>query len=531
MGRTSTGDRWAYGQPHQPFITPRKRRWSSVAAMTSIFMVFAGMALADEVEGDVVGPETVAVSVTTGDPVSVSVDLFVKRQGGQPVTGVDWNVPTTSGACATITAGTASPDPLNMPANWSSQSNGTLSSTLGVKSNATITGTGGAAGQNCVVTYRGTGIGNAFPGGQDTMVVTINFTAPLVIDTDGDGVADSSDNCPTVSNPLQGNTDGDTFGDACDDNSYAPAVSLEAGDANGDEGDTLTASGEFTDQDGNDTLTISSDATDGTFTDNGDGTWSWSLDADDDVASATVTVTASDGEHADATDSFDYSAANVAPYDVAASFGSGASCTTAATLNFSFADPGTDTWDAQIDWDYDGTTFSVDETKTNVNKTDSATHTYATAGSHTAAVKILDDDTGASGVATATGWVNYNLSSILQPVNDTRNGQAVSLFKYGSTIPVKVEITDCGGNHPNNLDVRIGYSVTAGTTPPGSDELFASGSANTGTQLRFSDPLYIYNLATKSVTPDATCSVRIFVSIMNGGFVGQSTNSTVGFKK
>ncbi len=35
-------------------------------------------------------------------------------------------------------------------------------------------------------------------------------------DSDGDGVPDSSDNCPAVSNPLQENFDGDSVGDACD---------------------------------------------------------------------------------------------------------------------------------------------------------------------------------------------------------------------------------------------------------------------------------------------------------------------------
>lgn len=35
-------------------------------------------------------------------------------------------------------------------------------------------------------------------------------------DTDGDGVADSSDNCPTIANPDQQNTDSDIAGDACD---------------------------------------------------------------------------------------------------------------------------------------------------------------------------------------------------------------------------------------------------------------------------------------------------------------------------
>ena len=36
------------------------------------------------------------------------------------------------------------------------------------------------------------------------------------VDTDGDGVCDSADNCPLVYNPDQKDTDGDGIGDACD---------------------------------------------------------------------------------------------------------------------------------------------------------------------------------------------------------------------------------------------------------------------------------------------------------------------------
>ena len=40
-------------------------------------------------------------------------------------------------------------------------------------------------------------------------------TTAGVLDTDGDGITDPMDNCPTTANPTQINTDGDAQGDNC----------------------------------------------------------------------------------------------------------------------------------------------------------------------------------------------------------------------------------------------------------------------------------------------------------------------------
>jgi hypothetical protein len=55
-------------------------------------------------------------------------------------------------------------------------------------------------------------------GGGDgsTLTILYNTTPSCNPDTDGDGVNDASDNCPTVANPNQENNDGDAQGDACD---------------------------------------------------------------------------------------------------------------------------------------------------------------------------------------------------------------------------------------------------------------------------------------------------------------------------
>lgn len=57
-----------------------------------------------------------------------------------------------------------------------------------------------------------TGAGNRTPGALNPgqSLSCIQF-----VDTDGDGVADASDNCPTVANAGQQDTDGDGVGDAC----------------------------------------------------------------------------------------------------------------------------------------------------------------------------------------------------------------------------------------------------------------------------------------------------------------------------
>ena len=69
------------------------------------------------------------------------------------------------------------------------------------------------------------------------MLKQLNFQ-----DGDGDGIADQLDNCPTIANPSQTNTDADSFGDACDNCPTVanPNQSDADGDGSGDLCDNCT---------------------------------------------------------------------------------------------------------------------------------------------------------------------------------------------------------------------------------------------------------------------------------------------------
>lgn len=62
--------------------------------------------------------------------------------------------------------------------------------------------------------------GSCFPGCGSNVLYGVD--PPQAPDADGDGVADTIDNCPNAVNPDQANQDGDALGDACDPNNGDP---------------------------------------------------------------------------------------------------------------------------------------------------------------------------------------------------------------------------------------------------------------------------------------------------------------------
>ncbi|HEX3128639.1 MAG TPA: PKD domain-containing protein, partial [Thermoanaerobaculia bacterium] len=209
------------------------------------------------------------------------------------------------------------------------------------------------------------------------------------------------------------------------------------------------------------------------------------------VSSATVNVT------------------NVAP-TVSAAFGAGSvSCgPNNATLTVTFSDPAAaDTHSAVINWG-DGNTQTVSTATSPLV----LSHTYAAAGNYTASVGVSDDD-GGTGNATASVLVKFNTSGFLQPIN----ADGTSVFKYNSTIPVKISFTNCDGSTPANLAPTIKLTMISGGTPGLEiNEPLSTSAADTTGVMRFSTSNYIYNLASKPL-PDSSATYLITVTIPSNG--------------
>jgi hypothetical protein len=238
-------------------------------------------------------------------------------------------------------------------------------------------------------------------------------------------------------------------------------------------------------------------------------------DGDDPPAGTDTTLSAAASDDDTAAfgtgDTLDVNIQNVAPTITGLVAGSAAACGSANSLTINFTDPaGTyDTYSASIDWG-DGNSSAP----TGISSGHIAMHTYASAGPHTVTVTVSDEDGGTSASMQKTLIVNYNTSGVLQPVNWTQAQNDPSIFKWGSTIPVKVGFTDCDGTPAGGLSVKIAVKKIAGSTPTSGDneEITNTNSPDSGGYMRWVDSKYLYNLNTKSLA-DKTATYEITITV------------------
>ena len=122
------------------------------------------------------------------------------------------------------------------------------------------------------------------------------------------------------------------------------------------------------------------------------------------------------------------------------------------------------------------------------------------------------DAAGNSRTATFEYRVVYAYGEIREPIN----ADGSSVFKAGSTVPVKFGITDFAGQSVTGavatLSTVRSYN-TDGLHLGEEQEATTQGNANTGNLFRPSDGQYVYNLSTKGMAPG---SYQLFIRLDDG---------------
>ena len=198
-------------------------------------VVHAGGGLSDTVSftWSTTGTKTVTVTaVNVCGTVSTTHVITVEAVPCDALTGVGITGPTTTTVGSGVTfIASASPITATLPITYTWQAMGQtpvvhtgsgLSDTVSFTWNVTGTKTVTVTAQNC----SDTGIDS------DTHVITVE----AVLDSDGDGIPDTTDNCPTVANYGQEDGDSDGVGNVCDNcpNTYNPNQTDSDGDGLGD---------------------------------------------------------------------------------------------------------------------------------------------------------------------------------------------------------------------------------------------------------------------------------------------------------
>ncbi|MCU1525476.1 MAG: hypothetical protein JWO18_2370, partial [Microbacteriaceae bacterium] len=106
------------------------------------------------------------------------------------------------------------------------------------------------------------------------------------------------------------------------------------------------------------------------------------------------------------------------------------------------------------------------------------------------------DKAGNTGTATGTYRVIYRFDGFLQPINDTAHqvGTSTSIFKGGSTVPVKFQLKNASGTlvQTNAAPVWLTPAKGASMSLPVDESLY-SATADSGSTYRYDTSQYLYN--------------------------------------
>jgi hypothetical protein len=158
------------------------------------------------------------------------------------------------------------------------------------------------------------------------------------------------------------------------------------------------------------------------------------------------------------------------------------------------------------------TTFAASDAQSGLASAASGTTTIdtSTVGPKTI-TKTAADNVGHTTTASCTTDVRYMYSGIQQPINSDGS----SVFKLGSTIPVKFALTDAASTATGTAVARLEYAKTSDSVAGDYLEAVSTAAATTGNLFRYdaTSKQYIFNLSTKGLTVG---SYRLHVVLDDG---------------
>lgn len=114
--------------------------------------------------------------------------------------------------------------------------------------------------------------------------------------------------------------------------------------------------------------------------------------------------------------------------------------------------------------------------------------------------------------------VTYAWSGVLQPIN----GDGSSVFKLGSTVPVKFQLAGASAGI-TNLPAKLYIAQSDNVDPTAVNEAVSTAAADSGNTFRYDSTAhqYVFNLSTKSLSK-GTWHIRVDL--------GDGTSNVVGLK-